>query len=128
MPRLSLDDLNALVLAKHGYSIARNSPMASGIPLPKSEPSRGPALVKVAQDESGGAFGFTPSHRVSFTLKRVHLLDPDNKYAAVKYVLDGLRNEGLIPNDTEGDIDLNVRQEKVDHYVEEGTAILIQKI
>lgn len=128
MPRITLDDLNALVLSRHGYAIASNSPMAAGVPLPKSEPSRGPALVEAAQDESGSAFGFAPSHRVSFTLKRVHLLDKDNSYSAVKYCLDALRHEGLIPDDTNDDIDLNVRQERVAHFAEEGTQILIQKL
>jgi hypothetical protein len=128
MPRPTLSELNDLVLSRHGYAIASNSPMAAGLSLPKSQPARGPALVEAAQDESGSAFGFAPSHRVSFTLKRVHLLDKDNSYSAVKYCLDALRHEGLIPDDTNDDIDLNVRQEKVDHFHDEGTAILIQKL
>jgi len=128
MPRPTLTELNELVLSRSGYAIARNSPLASGLPLPIPEQARGPALVEAPQNEVRSAGCTSPGYRVSFILRRVRLLDPDNKYAAVKYILDGLRKEGIIPDDTEADIDLNVRQERVSHFHDEGTAIDIKKL
>jgi len=59
--------------------------------------------------------------RLRITSRRVRLLDPDNLFP--KYLIDALRYEGLIPNDTTEDIILEVRQEKVARKKEEGTVI-----
>lgn len=53
------------------------------------------------------------------------LLDTDNKWASVKFILDALRKAQLIPDDREKDIVLSVNQTKVKHYINEGTGIVI---
>lgn len=63
---------------------------------------------------------------VSFLLRRVRLLDVDARYASVKDLLDGLAIAGAIPGDKEGQITLEVRQEKVGSYTEEETVITIE--
>lgn len=128
MPRPTLDWLNEEVLRRNGYAVCSNSPVAGGVSVPKPQPARGPALVQAPQDEGRSKTVSSPRYRVSFLLKRVSLLDGDNKYGAVKYVLDALRYEGLIPDDKESDIDLNVKQLRVPHYIEEGTEISIERI
>jgi hypothetical protein len=53
------------------------------------------------------------------------LQDRDNHTASVKDLLDGLRHAGLIPDDREEDIQLEVEQEKVGTAAEEGTRVEI---
>jgi hypothetical protein len=48
-----------------------------------------------------------------FTLRRQKLLDVDAKYASVKDLLDCLTIAGIIRGDKEGEITLEVNQEKV---------------
>lgn len=60
---------------------------------------------------------------VRFTLCRVKLLDVDAKYASVKDLLDGLQYAGLIHGDKEGQITLEVLQEKVSSFKDEQTVI-----
>ena len=62
---------------------------------------------------------------VRFTLRRVKLLDVDAKYGSVKDLLDGCTIAGLIRGDKEGQIRLEVEQEKVGHYEQEETIIFI---
>ena len=63
---------------------------------------------------------------VRFRLCRVKLLDVDAKYASVKDLLDGLSNAGLIHGDKEGQIRLEVQQERVATYASEQTVIEIE--
>ena len=63
---------------------------------------------------------------VGFTLFRVKLLDWEAKYSSVKDLLDGLRYAGLIRGDKEGEIRLDVRQEKVRTRKEETTEIEVE--
>lgn len=62
---------------------------------------------------------------VCFTLCRHQLLDIDAKYSSVKDLLDGCRYAGLIRGDKEGEITLEVNQEKVAHSDQEITIIEI---
>lgn len=62
---------------------------------------------------------------LSFTLRRVRLLDPCAKYGSCKALIDGLRYAGLIHNDREEDITLEVNQEKVSHFQDEETILTI---
>jgi hypothetical protein len=58
-----------------------------------------------------------------FTLRRFKLLDVDAKYASVKDLLDCLTIAGVIRGDKEGEITLEVVQEKVKHGDVEQTVI-----
>jgi hypothetical protein len=84
-------------------------------------PERPQALAGSGEGEARGS----GCPVVRFTLRRVQLLDVDAKYASVKDLLDGLRFSGLIRGDKEGEVDLQVHQEKVPHYAEESTTIEI---
>jgi hypothetical protein len=60
-----------------------------------------------------------------FTLRRVRLLDPCAKYGSCKALIDGLRYAGILHNDREEDITLEVAQKKVAHFKDEETLIEI---
>jgi hypothetical protein len=60
---------------------------------------------------------------VCFTLYRLRLLDVDAKYASVKDLLDCLVSAGFVAGDKEGQVSLEVRQEKVKTKAEEKTLI-----
>lgn len=62
---------------------------------------------------------------VCFTLRRVRLLDIDAKFHSCKDIIDGLQIAGLIRGDKEGQIGLEVRQEKVASFKYEETIIEI---
>lgn len=62
---------------------------------------------------------------VRFTLCRVQLLDVDSKYGSVADLLDGLQYAGLVCGDREGQIILEVNQEKVKLKSDECTIIEI---
>jgi Holliday junction resolvase RusA-like endonuclease len=100
--------------------------MATAISMPIPEPDIRPALVGAAPTQAGSAFESTNRVRVSFTLYRVRLLDPDNKYASVKLLLDAIRHAGAIEDDNEKVIELSVTQVKVKTYVAEGTKVSIK--
>lgn len=80
------------------------------------------ALVKEPQ---GIKEGEDRAH-VRFTLRRHRLLDPDNAYASVKDLLDGVRDAGLILDDSEKRITLTVNQEKISKDRREETTIEIE--
>ena len=61
-----------------------------------------------------------------FTLRRVRLLDPCAKYGSCKALIDGLRYAGILHDDREEDITLEVNQEKVRHFKDEETLISIK--
>lgn len=91
--------------------------------LPNSQPCECPAPL--APDRGGEAQG-PGCPVVRFRLRRVQLLDVDAKYASVKDLLDGLSNSGLIHGDKEGQVRLEVEQEKVASYALERTLIEIE--
>lgn len=62
---------------------------------------------------------------VRFTIRRRRLLDPDNAYASIKDLLDGIRDAGLILDDSEERITLEVNQEKAGKGEDERTRIEI---
>ena len=90
-------------------------------PIPNTRPQRHEAKQPMAT-AIGEAKSVGVPH-VRFTLLRVRLLDVDAKYASVKDLLDGLAHAGLISGDKEGEITLEVVQEKVAHFAEEKTVI-----
>lgn len=61
--------------------------------------------------------------QVVITLRRSPLLDPDNAYASVKPVVDGLVSAGLIHDDGPVFLELTVRQEKARRRFEQRTII-----
>lgn len=61
---------------------------------------------------------------VRLTSCRIRLLDPDN--LCPKYFIDGLRYAGLLPDDREKDICLEIRQVKVATKGEERTEIELE--
>lgn len=99
--------------------------LAAATPDPKPEPvswktlGHRPELAPLLPD------GAPLRPRVTFTLFRVGLLDGDNKFASVKFLLDALRYAKLLRDDRELDIELVVHQQKVGRYDLEGTGITI---
>lgn len=83
---------------------------------------------KALEGDSKREAQFTGRAHVCFTLRRVNLLDVDAKYCSVKDLLDGCRYAGLIRGDTENDITLEVKQERVKHYKDEEVQIEITKL
>lgn len=57
----------------------------------------------------------------------IRLLDKDNLYGSAKYVCDGLRHYGLIPDDDPDSIDLQVTQKKVPRD-QVATVVTIERI
>jgi len=98
---------------------ANNHP-ATQIPHTESQ-QRPEKLVRGSQGKAQG------SGRVAlvFTLRRVRLLDPCAKYGSCKALIDGLRYAGILYDDREEDITLEVNQEKVAHFKDEETIIRI---
>jgi len=76
----------------------------------------------LASDCKGEAQGARPLH-CRFTLRRKSLLDVDAKYSSVKDLLDCLTFSGVIRGDKEGQITLEVNQEKVNKGEPETTSI-----
>lgn len=92
-------------------------------PLPNPKPQK-QARTLAGNDEGETQSAGRPL--VRFTLRRVRLLDVDAKFSSVKDLLDSCTYAGLIPGDKEGQIDLEVLQEKVSHFKEEETEIVIE--
>lgn len=88
--------------------------------LPDTEQCERPQ--ELARSDAGEAQS-TECLRVLFTLRRVRLLDVDAKYSSVKDLLDCLAFSGVIRGDKEGQISLDVRQEKVGSFKDERTII-----
>tara|TARA_R110000868_G_scaffold116619_2_gene310237 strand:+ start:357 stop:866 length:510 start_codon:yes stop_codon:yes gene_type:complete len=105
--------------------IAANPHIYGHQPPPKvSNPEPLKRQEQLGGDHAGKAQG-TGRVALRFELRRVHLLDPCAKYGSCKALIDGLRYAGLIHNDREEDITLEVIQEKVAHYEDEETLIQI---
>lgn len=76
-------------------------------------------------DEAPGKEKGNVRARVCIVMFRVRLLDPDNAYGSAKPLIDCLRTCGLISDDSEKEIDLQVSQKKVDHFNEQRTEVKI---
>ncbi len=106
------------------YKIPRD-PYEAGThpPLPDAEsPQQARPLASHREGQTQSAGG----PLVCFTLRRIRLLDIDSKYGSIADLLDGLQYAGLIHGDKEGQIRLEVRQEKVSTKKEEKTLISIE--
>ncbi len=87
----------------------------------KPEPDALQAVVLRHEDE-------TPSvgrTRVCITRRSTGTLDEDNLHGSVKSLLDGLQKAGLIRSDSQEDIKLEVKQERVKTRKEQGTLLEI---
>ena len=93
--------------------------VATGVSPAKSQPATLPESVGGNAVQEGGA----RRARVSITVSRCRLLDPDNAVGGVKFLVDSLRYAGLITDDTARDIELEVRQIKVKTKAQQGTMI-----
>jgi hypothetical protein len=90
--------------------------------LPDTQPCQ---LQETLEANSGGETQGARLPHVCFTLCRKQLLDVDAKYASVKDLLDGLAISRIICGDKEGQITLEVNQEKVGKGQAEKTIIEI---
>ena len=90
--------------------------------IQNTEPQQRPE--KLVCDSKGEAQS-TGRVALVFTLRRVRLLDPCAKYGSCKALIDGLRYAGILYDDREEDITLEVNQEKVRHFKDEETLISI---
>jgi hypothetical protein len=87
--------------------LARNA--ADPLPDPQLQRDlRPPAKIQNAGKKESPS---RPKIRVRITSCRSRFVDPDNLF--VKYLVDALRYEGLIPNDSSSDIILELHQQKV---------------
>lgn len=75
-------------------------------------------------NHEGEAQGSRLPH-ICFILRRVSLLDIDSKYHSVKDLLDGVVVAFQLQGDKEGQITLEVRQEKIAHRKDEETIITV---
>lgn len=62
---------------------------------------------------------------VRITSLRTRLLDKDNLYGGAKHLLDSIKKSGLIRDDSETEIDYEIKQVKVSHRNEERTEVEI---
>jgi hypothetical protein len=108
---------------KRLFPNASRSLVAANSELPHTKPQQHKAepLPKASPRKEQS----TQIPHVCFILRRCSLLDVDAKWASVKDLLDGLQRAGLISGDKEGEITLEVRQEKVSHRPQERTEIEI---
>ena len=98
--------------------VARLSHAITQHPLPSP-------LVGTHPRQERGTAGRPPGAHVRFTLCRCRLLDADNAVASVKFALDALVTERLLPGDGPGQVTLSVEQVRVRTRADEGTAISI---
>lgn len=86
----------------------------TNLPPDNSIPDAKPCKRKKALETGSEGKAPRPGLRhCRFTLRRLKLLDVDAKYASIKNVLDCLTIAGIIRGDREGEITLEVIQEKV---------------
>lgn len=96
-----------------------NQVVATRLPTAKPKPCTVSPLASGEADEGRG----TRCRHIRITARRVRLQDPDN--GIHKFIIDALRYNGIIKDDTTKDITLEVRQEKVSQKIKQGTLIEI---
>ena len=116
-------------LAKLGYKIVNGAAVRldsqpqpnNGLPLER-------ILQKPKKSKAGGIrLGFPkPAVRVTVEAFACRPLDPDNQAAAFKHVLDSLRYNGLLYDDSSGDINLQIRATKVETKTEERLLVTLE--
>ena len=111
----------AKMLANASQSTRRlnGEAVAAGVSAAKPKPATLPQSVGGDAVQEGGA----RRARVSITVSRCRLLDPDNAVGGVKFLVDSLRYAGIIADDTTRAIELEVRQVKVSQKTKQGTMI-----
>ncbi len=121
MPRYDKEWLNGL-LQRPGYGIPAAS-ISTG--LRDAQPKQDAQLPPLGenQDEEGGAGRFA----VRIERRGARLLDADNLGGSVKFILDALRYQKLIPEDNPAAIELEVTQ-AVYPKAERGTLIEITRL
>jgi hypothetical protein len=85
-------------------------------------------LVHIASIASGKPSEALPRSKVGIMRYGRLLLDPDNLVGAHKPVVDALKNNGFILDDTGDHIELDVRQEKVPKGAAPCTLIVVESI
>lgn len=108
--------------ASEAFLRANEDPIAGAIPDP--QPQRAVRRKRAGSDSREEKGPGRAPLRLTIVSRRVRLLDPDNP--CPKFLIDALRYEGLIPNDTSADIILEVRQEQVGCEAEEETIVTIE--
>ena len=86
-----------------------------------------PPLLHEPLSEVEGKEGDPSRMLVCIESCRTRLLDTDNLYGGAKFYCDFLRYAGVIPEDTEDQIELKVTQRKVRKGEEEKTIIEVWK-
>lgn len=118
---MSPDDL-AKITQRRGYHLSSYA-LPTGICNPKPKQDAGVPSLGTNQDEEGGAERF----RVRITRRGARLLDADNLGGSVKFVLDALRYNNVIPEDNPAAIELEVSQE-VAAKKDRGTLIQVERL
>ena len=114
---LKPNDLKTM-LANASRSTQRLNPsVVAGVSAAIVEPGALSPLASRPQNEAGG----TGRVCVTITVATTRLRDPDN--TVVKWLVDAMRYAGIIRDDAETDILLNVRQVKVKTKAQQGTLI-----
>lgn len=113
-----------ILQADAGNKAGSNRVVAAKASDPSVKRDAAPALEQISGAQARELGSAAQRPHVGIFLHRTKLLDPDSKTASVKPLLDGLVAAGLIPNDREEDIVLQVEQEKVPAS-REGTGIVI---
>jgi hypothetical protein len=119
MPRWTQAELDAY---EQRFARSRKPHYPPADPVPQSPAHHGP----LAKEE--GEAGDAARRLVRITSYRCRLLDKDNLYGGVKYLLDSLRYAKLIRDDHPEAIELEVLQKKVKTKKEQKTITEIIKI
>lgn len=110
MPRFTLANLNPKYHAEVERQLSQTTPEnLAGLRSPQPEQDAQYAL----SGEDGGKEEGNKRITVCITRASTRLLDKDNLYGSAKWICDGLRYLGLIPDDDPESIDLIVKQVKV---------------
>ncbi len=106
-------------------------PKRNSSPISENHPKSEDAIALLERNFDQGALaaqaregGHTGRITVKYLARRIRLLEPEN--CCTKAFTDGLRYAGLLPDDTEKDIEIKVYQEKVKRKADEETLISIE--
>lgn len=119
--------MNEQDLAKY-FPNASESTRRANLPAGAGIPDAKPLKQKMALASGGsGKAQSAGCLHCRFTLRRSRTLDVDEKYASIKHVLDFLAACGVICGDKEGQITLEVNQERITKGERETTTIEVFK-